>query len=123
MNASKRLVLACSSLFAVLAMAGCGGSSNAAPGCTVDTALAATSVTISGSAFSSNCIKVAAGTTVTFTNSDIITHTVTADGVPAAYDSGNLLPGQTYQHVYGAAGTSTYHCRIHIGMTGTVFVQ
>lgn len=123
MNASKRLALACGSLVAVLALAGCGGTSYTAPVCTVDTAVAATSVTISGSAFSSNCIKVAAGATVTFTNSDIITHTVTADGVPAAYDSGNLLPGQTYQHVYGAAGTSTYHCKIHTGMKGTVFVQ
>jgi plastocyanin len=126
MNSSKRLVLVVGSLVTALSLAGCGGSSpgyGGTPACTVDTAVAATSVTISGSAFSSNCIKVAAGATVTFTNSDSIIHTVTADGVPAAYDSGNLSPGQVFQHVYPAVGTSTYHCKVHIGMTGTVFVQ
>jgi plastocyanin len=45
------------------------------------------------------------------------------DGVPAAYDSGNLSPAQSFQHLFSAAGTSTYHCTVHFGMKGTVIVQ
>ena len=126
MNSSKRLALVLGSLVAVLAMAGCGGTSPGYGGtvaCSAATATDTTSVTIQGMVFTPNCIRVTAPATVTFTNSDSLIHTVTADGVPAAYDSGNLSPGQVYQHVYPAVGTSTYHCKIHIGMTGTVFVQ
>jgi plastocyanin len=123
MNSPKRLVLVASSLVAALAMAGCGGTSYVAPGCSATTAVATNSVTIQASAFSPKCIKVSAGDTVTFTNRDTIIHTVTADGVPAAYDSGHLNPGQSFQQPFSAPGTSTYFCQIHLGMTGTVIVQ
>jgi len=102
-----------------------GGSSRygGAPACSAATATATTSVTIQASAFTPRCILVAAGATVTFTNSDSVIHTVTMDGVPAAYDSGNLSPAQSFQHLFSAAGTSTYHCTVHFGMKGTVIVQ
>jgi plastocyanin len=124
MNSSKRVVLVGSSLVAALAMAGCGGTSSyAATGCSDATAVATTSVTIQASAFSPNCIKVAAGNTVTFTNRDSIIHTVTAEGAPADYDSGHLNPGQIFQHAFSTLGNSTYVCQIHPGMKGTVIVQ
>jgi len=126
MHSTKRLVLVVGLLVAAFATGACGGSSDyagGAPACSAATATATTSVSIRASAFTPACITVAAGATVTFTNSDSILHTVTADGVPAAYDSGNLAPGLTFQHVYAAAGTSSYHCTIHTGMKGTVIVQ
>jgi plastocyanin len=71
--------------------------------------------------FSPACIQVPAGTTVTFTNADGVTHTVTADD--GTYDSGNLAPTRAFTHLYATAGTSAYHCTIHAGMSGTVIVQ
>ena len=123
MNSSKRLVLVGSSLVAALAMAGCGGTSYGAPGCSATTAVATTSVAIQASAFSPRCIKVSAGDTVTFTNNDTVPHTVTADD--GTYDGALATTGVTkvFTHPFPTAGTSAYHCTIHLGMTGTVIVQ
>ena len=82
MDAAARLTLVILSL-AALSTAGCGGSSSptygGAPGCTASTAAATSQVTIQNMSFAPACIKVAAGTVVTFTNNDVTTHTVTAD--------------------------------------------
>jgi plastocyanin len=126
MNSSKRLVLVGSSFIAAIAMAGCGGSSSYAappPGCSAATATDTTSVTIQGMAFTPNCIKVAAGATVTFTNNDTVAHTVTADD--GTYDGALATTGVTkvFTHLFPTAGTSNYHCSIHYGMKGTVIVQ
>jgi len=123
MKSSKRLVLVGSSLVAALAMAGCGGTSYTAAPCTAASATAATSVDIRGSAFSPKCIKVSAGDTVTFTNNDTVPHTVTADD--GTYDGALATTGVTkvFTHPFPTAGTSAYHCTIHLGMTGTVIVQ
>jgi plastocyanin len=93
------------------------------PVCSAATAVAATSVTIQGAAFSPNCIKVAAGATVTFTNNDNVAHTVTADD--GTYDGALATTGVTkvFTHLFPTAGTSNYHCSIHYGMKGTVIVQ
>jgi plastocyanin len=126
MHSTKPLVLVVGLLVAAFTIGACGGSSGytgGAPACSAATATATTSVSIRASAFTPACITVAPGATVTFTNSDSISHTVTADGVPAAYDSGDLAPSLTFQHLYAAAGTSSYHCNIHTGMKGTVIVQ
>jgi len=81
-------------------------------------------------AYTPATIKVAAGTTVTWTNNDIIAHTVTSgttdgrSGSPdGSYDSGNVEPGQTYQQTYDEPGTFTYFCVPHPWMTGTVIVE
>jgi plastocyanin len=78
----------------------------------------AESVAISGFAFAPASISVAVGTTVTWTNDDAATHTVTAAG--GTFDSGNLSRGQTFSRTFDAAGTFTYQCSIHPSMTGTV---
>lgn len=127
MNPARRTPLVVAALVAVSTLAACGGSSSTyggtppPPACTATSATATSNVAMVGMAFSPACIKVAAGTTVTFTNSDTVTHTVTADD--ASYLSGNLAPGATFQHAYATAGTYPYHCSIHAGMTGTVIVQ
>ena len=126
MHSMKRLVLVGSSLVAALVMAGCGGTSSnygGAPACSAATATATTSVSIQALAFTPTCIKVTAGSTVTFTNNDTVAHTVTADD--GTYNGALAPTGATkvYTHLFSAAGTSSYHCTIHPGMTGTVFVQ
>lgn len=78
-------------------------------------------VSIIDFAFEPAELTVAMGTTVTWTNDDDVTHTVTADD--GAFDSGNLPSGETFSHTFDEAGTFPYHCEIHPGMTATVVVE
>jgi plastocyanin len=78
-------------------------------------------VTIQGMAFSPQTLTVAVNTTVTWTNNDGVTHTVTSDG--AVFASGNVAPGGTFSYQFTSAGTFPYHCSIHNSMTGKVIVQ
>ncbi len=81
-------------------------------------------VNIQGFAFNPSSITVSAGTTITWTNKDSTTHTVTSTGGPASFDSGNLTQGQTFQYTFTQTGTYTYRCDRHpTTMTGTVVVQ
>lgn len=81
-------------------------------------------VTIQNFAFSPATLTVKPGTTVTWTNQDSASHTVvSADGAPAAFQSGTLATGSTYQFTFATAGTYPYHCSIHPSMTGTIVVQ
>jgi len=77
-------------------------------------------VSISGYAFNPASLNVSTGTTVTWTNNDSVTHTVTSD--TGAFTSGNLDPGQTFSFTFSQAGTFAYHCSIHTSMHGTVTV-
>ena len=79
------------------------------------------SVSIKGFAFSPASLTVSTGTTVTWTNNDSVTHTVTSD--TGAFSSGNLDPGQTFSFTFSQAGTFAYHCSIHTSMHGTVTVN
>jgi plastocyanin len=47
-------------------------------------------------------------------------HTINADD--ASFLSGNLAPGRHFQHTFATAGTYSYHCSIHLTMTGTITV-
>lgn len=80
-----------------------------------------TAVNISNFAFSPSSLTVKAGSTVTWTNNDATTHTVTSD-TGTTLDSGNLATGQTYGKTFTTPGTYAYHCAIHPFMTGTVTV-
>lgn len=86
------------------------------------TALAASqAVAISGFAFSPSAVTVSVGDTVTWTNSDAVVHTATADD--ASWDAGNIAAGGgTGAVVFTTAGSFPYHCSIHSQMTGTVTV-
>ncbi len=102
------------------------GYSNGTSGCTARNAVATTSVTVKDFSFDPSCIKIAAGDTVTKTNTGMPTHTVTSDtGAPETFDSGSLGTGGTFQHTFTAAETVKYHCKVHvnIGMPGTVITQ
>ena len=49
-----------------------------------------------------------------------VTHNITADD--GSFTSGNLPPGNTFQHTFTAAGDYPFHCSIHPTMKGTVTV-
>jgi plastocyanin len=78
-------------------------------------------VSISGFQFSPNSLTVKAGTTVTWTNKDATTHTVTSDN-GAFTSSGNLATNDTYSFMFAAEGSFPYHCAIHPSMKGTIVV-
>ncbi len=78
--------------------------------------------------FSPGALSVTPGTTVTWKNTDTVSHYVTS-GQPAdnttgtVFDSGNLIkPGGTYQFTFANAGTFNYFCTVHPWMVGQVIV-
>jgi plastocyanin len=78
-------------------------------------------VFIQGMAFSPSTITVTAGTTITWTNKDAVTHNVTSN--PALFSSGGMGNGATYTFTFLNKGTFNYSCTIHPSMTGTVVVN
>jgi glucose/arabinose dehydrogenase/plastocyanin len=94
--------------------------------------LAATSqVHIMNFAFSPQDVSIVVGDTVVWTNEDPIIHTSTSgtttggtrhpDGL---WDSGSILPGASFSHVFTETGDFPYYCTPHFTfMTGMVRVQ
>ena len=80
-----------------------------------------TSVSIQNFAFNSANVTVTPGTTVTWTNNDGASHTVTDDS--GAFESQTLNEGQSYSHAFNTAGFFHYHCAFHPSMVGTVTVK
>lgn len=66
-------------------------------------------------------LTVAAGTRVTWMNTDSVAHTSTSNA--AGWNSGTIAPGGQFSFTFPAAGSFPYHCDIHPGMIGTVVVQ
>ena len=80
--------------------------------------------------FSEETVTIKAGTSVRWTNSDIASHTVTADD--ASFDSGDIAPGSAWTHSFDEPGTYRYHCTPHSaqneagewgGMVATLIVE
>ena len=78
-------------------------------------------VEISGFAFVPSTLTVAVGTTVTWTNNDSASHTVTSND--NLFNSGTLAKGATFSHTFNQKGTFQYHCSIHPSMTAKVIVE
>ena len=81
--------------------------------------------------FSPNVINVKRGDNVTWTNSDVMPHTVTSGtglndpNKGKEFDSGlsNLLiSGKKFSHKFTRAGEFPYFCQLHPAMAGTVIV-
>lgn len=118
---------------AVAVSIGCGGSSDGVAAVTNPGGgggggggggsgpVATNAVTVSDNTFSPNAITVAPGTNVTWTWSGASSiHNVTfGDGT----GSGDKGAGSTFSKTFTTAGTFTYQCTIHAGMTGSVVVQ
>ncbi|MCW1970168.1 MAG: plastocyanin/azurin family copper-binding protein [Anaerolineae bacterium] len=77
-------------------------------------------------AFNPGVIEVSVGSTVVWTNNDLIDHSVTS-GLPdkpdGAFDSGFFNRGQTFSFTFTKAGEYNYFCRRHTSMTGKVVVR
>lgn len=73
-------------------------------------------------AFSPESLTVAAGTTVTWENTDsALPHTSNSDD--EVWASGTLNGGDEFSFTFDEAGTFTYFCTIHPSMTGTIVVD
>lgn len=84
-------------------------------------------VDIKNFAFSPATLEIAKGTTVTWTNSDSMSHTVTATSVSDAsltmFDSGTILKGKTFVMKFDQVGEYNYNCTPHPSMTGKIVVK
>ena len=115
-------ILGAVSIALAAACGGGGGDYGSGPptGGGPPTPTATNAVTVSDNQFAPSAIRVAPGTTVTWTwaqGSSV--HNVTFEGGA----SNNLANGATFSHTFPTAGTFTYQCTLHPGMTGTVTVQ
>jgi len=108
-------------LISAIVIVSCGKSNSYNSGSNNYPAPATNSVSIVNMAFSPVTITVTAGSTITWTNNDNMTHTVTADD--SSFDSGNITMGSKYSKTFSTAGTYTYHCTIHPNMKGTIIVK
>lgn len=78
-------------------------------------------ILISGMKFGTTTLRVKTGTTVTWTNNDQMTHTVTADD--GSFTSGDLNYRDTYSYTFNTVGTYNYHCKYHSNMIASVVVS
>jgi plastocyanin len=117
-------ILAALAILAVMAVAAaCGSAGATTTASPIPTAAGSpngTVVTISGFAFLPRKIEIRPGTTVTWTNNDAVTHTVTStDGLAVGakttftFGSDALGQGQTFSFTFDKAGTYFYECTIH----------
>jgi plastocyanin len=72
-------------------------------------------------AYTPDDLTVAVGTTVTWTNTDSVSHTSTSDA--AGWNSGIVPARGEFSFTFQTAGTFPYHCAIHPGMVGRVVAR
>ncbi len=82
-------------------------------------------ISIKGFAFNPNQHSVAKGATITWTNDDGTTHTVTSGvpGTPSGKFDQRLEPGKTFTFTFTDTGAYEFFCNIHNSMRGTVTVK
>lgn len=138
MVSSHVLSVGVSLALGILASSACGSGTSTGPGgsggttgggltCVKgDTPVSTNAVTVRDYVFDPDCIVVAAGSTVTWTNVGTPIHTVTSDpGAPVTFDSRALGAAGTFKFTFANPGTINYYCIPHesMGMKGTVIVQ
>ena len=96
-------------------------SCQATPPTEGEAASTSTEINISGFAFVPAIVTVTVGTTVTWTNLDSVTHTVTSE--TGLFNSGNLASNATFNYSFTDRGTFSYFCSIHPYMKGEVIVE
>jgi plastocyanin len=128
MTATRAAAAATAAL--LLATVGCGNSAKKDGG-------ESAAVRVKLLAFNPSTVRVRAGTTVTWTDDEPVTHTVTSGafenvdattGLRASerpdgrFDGRLESTGKTFSHRFTGAGEFTYFCSIHKGMNATVVV-
>ena len=97
------------------------------------------SVAVDGIAYDPPTLEVEAGASVTWTNSDVVQHTVTSgrqaeQGVPGVSKGKDAKPdgsfdgalegeGATFSFAFDEPGRYPYYCEIHVGMVGEIVVK
>lgn len=79
-------------------------------------------VKIDNFSFTPMSLKVAAGTTVTWTNDDDVPHTVVSDDTKT-FKSHALDTGDHFSYTFTKPGKYSYFCSVHPRMTAEVVVQ
>ena len=74
--------------------------------------------------FNQQVVRIQPGQSVEWVNDGRAAHTATADD--GSWDSGNLDPGQGFDHTFDQPGVYSFYCKYHgapgVGMTGIVVV-
>jgi plastocyanin len=108
-------------LAAALLLAACSGGGGSS-GSSASSSTSTKSITISNFMFSPMHEAVAPGSTVSVTNKDSVTHTLTATN--GQFNTSDIAPGQTKTFTAPSkAGTYNYICDIHQYMMGTIVVS
>lgn len=117
-------------MLALVTVAACGGGGGGSDGppttpiipTTPSNPIATTSVSLQNNLFNPADIIVAPSATVTFNNTDGISHNVSFANQAIA-SIGPWTTGERTAAMPAAAGTYGYTCTLHAGMSGTVKVQ
>jgi len=124
-------------LFAMLALAGCGGtaatggpsvaasaapaaSSGAAAACAPSTDAGTVAVSIVDFSFAPAAISAKVGDVITFTNDGAKPHSATLDEGGCGTET--LAGGASGGLAFSKAGTYAFHCVVHGAMTGTITI-
>ena len=127
-----KLTLATSLALLALAAGGCGGDDESSAGSSAtdpqaaegESAEAKGKVDIEDFKFVPKTVKVKAGGTVTFANADQAKHNAqTENEADGAFNTGDLLRGDSKSVSFDKPGTYAYYCVYHRFMTGTVEVS
>lgn len=119
-----------------LGVAGCGSSSSSSSSSAPSTPSATTKKSTTGGTpaaggaqvnmkniqFVPAAITAKVGQKITWTNTDSVAHTVTAQN-GATFDSGTLDVGKSFSFTPTKAGKINYACMIHPNQTGTITVR
>lgn len=123
---TPRFVLA----VALVSLAACGADAtgSSSPAGSADASIRAAPdpvvVTIARSRFGDPELRIAAGTTVVWENTDEFAHTVTSTADSArVFGSDELGRGDTFAVTFDEPGTFPYFCMIHPTMRATVVVE
>ena len=88
--------------------------------CAVSTGAPTVKASIKSFAFSPDPVTAKVGEAIGWTNGDSVGHTVTLDSGACTTDT--IAGGTTAGLTFSAAGTYTYHCKIHPTMKGTITI-
>lgn len=81
----------------------------------------ARAVVIRDFAFQPGELRIRVGETVSWTNDDLVPHSITSDD--GRFDSGLLAPGEGYSRRFEEAGRYPYHCTPHPFMKAVIVVE
>ena len=72
--------------------------------------------------FTPQTLTLNVGDSITWTNGDQATHTVTSNS-GNIFNSGYLQPGQSYTFTFNTSGVYNYYCQMHPSMRGVITVN